>query len=501
MRDNMLPTFRAVARVSTLLWLRDLAALFHVSSKAVIAGVLGAFLSAVALGLILAAAATQSSIGVYPPELKELMLRTAFSSSSIIGLLTIVALAVSLPPRTSFQSLVDLLPASRLASQVGQLVPVLGLAATFGLALSGLVIAVARQVLEPLAFGATLFAMVGNMLTLQMFALGAFLALSSLLRRGLRIPHQYAVTAAAALVMAVGLGAFSRDVFTLGDDLQLGAAQPWGVADLLVTRLTVVAILHGGLFQVVGVALWWAAGFAALLAAGRLRHPGGSTSGIRLLTRTRPPQGAFLSSAWLEVLIAVRTPQFIVTALMAVPLVIGVRWLGTARVMAPTAQQLASGLPAVPFALSMYAVGRTLKYRWLGAVVHGSRSWWIAPKAVAYLVVGASVAILLWTSELALGMVSTSDVPSVATRVALVLGAGLLGGTLAPYSDEQGLSVAASGFLTGLLVVGSSMFIAWAASATSAAMGLLAELSLAGLFLALYALIASMQAPDAARYV
>ncbi|KHL01150.1 hypothetical protein [Sinomonas humi] len=497
----MLPTLGAVARVSTLLWLRDLAALFHLSSKAVIVGVLGAFLSAVALGLVLAAAATQSSIGVYPPELKELLLRTAFSSSSVIGLLTILALAVSLPPRTSFQSLVDLLPVRQLASQVGQLVPVLGLAATFGLALSGVVVAVARQVLEPLAFVAALFAIAGNMLALQMVALGAFLALSSLLSRRLRIPHQYAVTTAAALVMAVGLGVFSRDVFTLSSDLPLGTAQPWGVADLLVTRLAVAAILHGGPFQLLGVGLWWAAGLVALLTAGRLRHSSGSTGGIRLLTGTRPPQGAFLSSIWFEALIAVRTPQFIVTSLMAVLLVVGVRWLGTLSGMGPTAEQLASGLPAVPFALSMYAVGRTLKYRWLGAVVHGSWSWWIAPKAVAYFVVGASVAILLWIFELALGMVSASDVLSVSIRAALVLGAALLGGTLAPYSDEQGLSVAASGFLTGLLVVGSSMFVAWAGSAASATMGVLAELSLAGLFFALYALIASVQIPNAARYV
>jgi hypothetical protein len=334
-----------------------------------------------------------------------------------------------------------------------------------------------------------------------MLALGAFLALSSLLRQRLRIPHQYAVTLAGAFVMAAALGTFAGDVFALGDGTLLGASQGWSVRDLLVTRLAVEAVVHGSAAQLLGIALWWGAGLAAFLGACRLRHDGGTTSGIRILTGTRPPKGRFLSAAWLEVLIAVRTPQFIVTALMAVPLVMGVRWLSTIDLMAPTAEQLATGLPAVPFALSMYAVGRTVKYRWLGSVLEGSWSWWIAPKVIAYFLVGAAVAIPTYAVELALGMAGVDRLPAVAARIVVVLAAGLLGGTLAPYSEEQGLSVAASGFLTGLLVIAASMFASWAGSGTSTVLGLLAELSVAGVFFALYALTASGQARDATRYV
>lgn len=497
--------FRAVGRVSIVLWVRELAALFHASSRAVIAGATCALLGAAALGLLLAAAAVQSSKGPHPDELKELMLRTAFSSSAVIGLLTIVVLAVSLPSRTSLQSLVDLLPVARVAAQVGQLVPVLGLAAVFGLALSAIAVAVGSQVLEPAAFAVACFALVGNIIALQMLALGAFLALSSLLRGPLKMPHQYAVTFAGALVMTAALAAFSRDVFTLGDDPRLHASGAWSAADLLLTRLTVEALLHGlgpsGIVPILGVVLWWAAGPAAFLGAARLRQPYEAPSGMRFLTGSRPPKGPFFSAAWLEVLIAVRTPQFIVTALSMVPLVVGVRWLGTIEVIAPSAEQLASGLPAVPFALSMYAVGRTAKYRWLGCALQGSWTWWVAPKAIAYLLVGGAVAIPTYAADVALGMVGTDGLPAVASRIALVLAAGLLGGTLAPYSEEQGLSVAASGFLTGLLVIASMTFAAWARSEASTGLGLLAEFSVAGVFLALYAVIASGQAHDATRYV
>jgi hypothetical protein len=428
-------------------------------------------------------------------------MRTAFSSSAVIGLLTIVVLAVSLPSRTSLQSLVDLLPIGRAAAQVGQLVPVLGLASVFGLALSAIAIAVARQVLEPGAFAAACIALVGNMMALQMLALGTFLFLSSLLRRRLRIPHQYAVTLAAALVMAAALGSFSPDVFSLGEGSQGQGLQPWSVSDLLVTRLAVEAVVRGGVPELVGVALWWLLGLAAFLAAGRVRQQNEGASSIRLLAGTRPPRGGFLSAVWFEVLIAVRTPQFVVTALSAVPLVAGVRWLATVDFMAPTAEQLAPGLPAVPFALSMYAVGRTMKYRWLGATVRGTWSWWIAPKAVAYFLTGAAIAIPVIACEVVLNMMGTEQLLTLPTRIVLMLAAGLLGGTLAPYSEEQGLSVAASGFLTGMFVIASSMFVSWAGSATSTGIARLAELSVAGLFLALYGLIGSVQGRDAARYV
>jgi uncharacterized membrane protein YjjP (DUF1212 family) len=98
-------------------------------------------------------------------------------------------------------------------------------------------------------------------------------------------------------------------------------------------------------------------------------------------------------------------------------------------------------------------------------------------------------------------MAGVDRLPAVAARIVVVLAAGLLGGTLAPYSEEQGLSVAASGFLTGLLVIAASMFASWAGSGTSTVLGLLAELSVAGVFFALYALTASGQARDATRYV
>jgi hypothetical protein len=72
----------------------------------------------------------------------------------------------------------------------------------------------------------------------------------------------------------------------------------------------------------------------------------------------------------------------------------------------------------------------------------------VAPTGVAYFLAGAGVAVFVYAGELALGLVELGNLGSVIARTVLVLCAGLLGGALAPYSEEQGLSVAASGFLT-----------------------------------------------------
>ncbi len=454
-------------------------------------------LGAAALGIGLAAVALKPSSAGYPPELRELMLRTAFSTSAVIGLLIIVVLAVSLPPRTALQSLVDLLPVRRVEAQLGQLLPVLALGSALGLVLSALVIALASQILGPLAFWAACLLVVGNMAALQVLGLSVFLAASSLLSRRLRIPQQYATTLSGALVMVAALAAFSGDVLNLA----ARRGQGWSIGDLLVTRLAVKTVLHGSVLDGGGVLLWWAAGLVIFLAAGRLNQQSAGTGGIRLLTGTTPPAGRFLSAVWIQLLIAVRTPQFVVTALSMAPLVVGVRWLASIDMMALAAPQIASGLPAVPFALSMYALGRTVKYRWLGAAVHGSWSWWVAPTGVAYFLAGAAVGVFVYAGELVLGLLEIGDLASVAARTVLVLCAGLLGGALAPYSEEQGLSVAASGFLTGLLVIASTMFVSWARSATTDVIGLVAEGAVAVLFFAFYALIGSGQARDAARYL
>jgi hypothetical protein len=382
-------------------------------------------------------------------------------------------------------------------AQLGQLLPVLALGAAFGLVLSALAIALASQILGPVAFGAACLLVVGNMAALQVLGLSVFLASSSLLRRRFRVPQQYATTVSGALVMVVALAAFSGDIL----NVTTRPGHGWTIGDLLVTRLAVKAVLQGSLLDVAGVLVWWAASLVVFLAAGRLNQQSVGTGGIRLLTGTTPPAGRFLSAVWIQLLIAVRTPQFVVTALSVVPLVVGARWLASIDMMALTAEQLASGLPAVPFALSMYALGRTAKYRWLGASVHGSWSWWVGPTGVAYFLAGAAVAAFVYTAELVLGLVETGDLASVTARTVLVLCAGLLGGALAPYSEEQGLSVAASGFVTGLLVIASTMFASWARSATTDVIGLLAEGAVALLFFALYALIGSVQARDAARYL
>ncbi|MEA5454631.1 hypothetical protein SPF06_07840 [Sinomonas sp. JGH33] len=243
-----------VARTAGVLWVRELAGLFRTRSRTIVAAAGGAFAAALALGVVLALAAAQTTAGSIPQELASTMLRTAFSSSAVICTLIVVVLAVSLPARTSLQSLLDLLPVGRTAGQVGQLVPVVAIAATFGLALSATAMVVSQRLLSP---GATVLAgvlLVGNVVSLQMIALGVFQAFANLLKRYLRLPHQYAVAVGAAVVMAAALLAFSRDVLEFRY-----APDAWSVTDLLPPRLTARLLMGADGTAVVGIAGWWAA--------------------------------------------------------------------------------------------------------------------------------------------------------------------------------------------------------------------------------------------------
>ncbi|MEA5454630.1 hypothetical protein SPF06_07835 [Sinomonas sp. JGH33] len=134
-------------------------------------------------------------------------------------------------------------------------------------------------------------------------------------------------------------------------------------------------------------------------------------------------------------------------------------------------------------------------------VTHGRWSWWIGPQIAAYALIGFALAAPVYALELSLGTVELGDAFGVVARVALVFAVALLAGTLVPYSEDQGLSVTAAGFLAAIAIILCSLLTAWVGSVTDTAAAGLTEVILAGLFLILQAMTAASQENNATRYV
>jgi hypothetical protein len=109
----------------------------------------------------------------------------------------------------------------------------------------------------------------------------------------------------------------------------------------------------------------------------------------------------------------------------------------------------------------MYAVGRTLKFRWIGDHLLSDRSWWIFPKIIAYLGIGTAIMIPIVGAEMVLNMVSLTDLPGILARSTLAFSAALIGGSLVPYSEEQPLSVSISGVVTAILYMAASLSLGY----------------------------------------
>jgi hypothetical protein len=123
------------------------------------------------------------------------------------------------------------------------------------------------------------------------------------------------------------------------------------------------------------------------------------------------------------------------------------------------ARALALAIPVMPCALAVYAVGRTLRFRWTGSQLLANHAWWIAPKLIAYagtsLVLGAA----LTGIELTLSLVTWPDIAHLASRSALALAVTLFAGALVPYSEEQPLSITAGGFVAAMLYLSCTLAI------------------------------------------
>ncbi len=478
-----------VARTTASLWLRELSKLFRTSERVVLLAAIGAFVVALAFGSLLALLSSSQLNATVPPELKVLILRTAFGGSIVTTSIIATILCITSPQRTTLQTLLDLLPVSRRGASIGQLLPLIVTGFVFSVTLSGTAVAVLVKTTT------SAFMLVLSIVLLLLivavtlaFSIGTFRLLDSVLRRYVRLPGQYSASISAVCVIGLGVASVASDILALAPARNSG----FTVGDMLPHRAAALVVADSGaLVGCVVLALWVVIGVGLVAISGELHRQDLEPRIIRAFRGTRPPAGSFLASLWAEALIAIRAPQTIVTVLALVPAIAVVGWLTTNAVLASAAYSLAAGIPSMPFLLAIYAVGRTADSRWTGKHLTANASWWVFPKLCAYALLAMAIAIPVVLIEMCLSLVGADELVEIGPRALLAFGSAFVGGTLVPYSEEQPLSVTASGFITAILFLGISLGLSWASQYLNPVQANSVTLGIALVLLALHWLIAT----------
>lgn len=452
---------RAVAAVALTLWVREVARVLGTTTRRITAAAIVSGVLLVLFGLGLALLAGAELDGGISSELHLSLARTSFSAAAMTAGIVAVILCLSAPPRTALQNLLDLLPVSRAAARLGQLVPVIAAGLVYSAALTSTAVVVVLRTSAGVADA--LRGLASYVALLACFLLGAvavFTALQAVAIALLRLPIQYASTFSGALVFAGVVAVTGPDVLA-----QPSPSNGGGALELLPAR-TFAQIAVAPVPAAAAVAVVWTSAVVVLLwLVSRYHVAGAPRAAIRLLRRTRPfRRTAWWGQLWAELLIAVRTPQFIVSALL-LPLGILAVWVlaRTVPASALIVPTLAGALPVLPFLLAVNAVGRTLHTQWLSRLVGGDRVPMLGPKALAAAAAGAALGAPVLVGVLVTGSIPSAQIPDIVVRCLLGLAAGLLCGAIVPYSEEQPLSASAAGFLLAFVYMSVALTAGWVA--------------------------------------
>jgi hypothetical protein len=295
------------------------------------------FAIAIALGFgaLLALVSSSQLDSDLPADLRELILRTSFGSSIITTALISTVLCVSAPPRTSLQSLLDLLPVSRRDAQVGQMLPLLLIGSIFSLALSSMSVAVFTKVnVDAVQMGISVLLLLISIVIVQLFIVGLFQLISNALRRYIRLPHQYSVSIAAVITIGISVGSVIGDVFALTPTV----SPAFELRDLLINRvLASLAVNPSDFFAWLLFLSWIGVAGVVFALSGATQRQDSANATIALFRGTMPRQGHLNASIWMEFLVGVRTPQTIVALLASIPFIAIVYWMLTVEFLADRA--------------------------------------------------------------------------------------------------------------------------------------------------------------------
>ena len=485
---NGLRRVGAVGAASLVLWTREVARLLGTTTRAVRIGASLGVVVAVLFGLALAVVAGQQLTAEVPAELRSSLVRTSFAAAALTAGLVAVVLCVSAPARTALQNLLDLLPVSRAEARIGQLLPVLATGLLYGAALTSTsVVVIVRTSPGAGAIALGLLAYALLLVAVLLLTVGLFSLLQTAGRAGMRLPAPYASTFAGALSIAGVLAATAPDILALPS----AGAPGWSPAELLPPRIFARAAVSFDAGSAAAAVVWMLLAALVLWAGSRQRGPEGTRAGTPLLRGSRPlARSPWFGRLWVELLVAVRNPQFLVTALLLPLGVAGVaalRQVPAAMLIVPA---LAGALPVLPFVLAVQSVGRTMAVHWVPALAAGPRAPWRWPKALAAATAGACLAVPVLIAVLATGLIPAAQLPDVLLRCLLGLVTALLCGAVVPYSEDQPLSATVGGFLLALLYMSSTLAIGWATRNAAPGTDRLLILAVAVVFAGLFAVVA-----------
>lgn len=489
---NGLRRIAAVGAASLVLWTREVARLLGTTTRAVrIGAALGGVVAAL-FGLALAVVAGQQLTAEVPEELRSSLVRTSFAAAALTAGLVAVVLCVSAPARTALQNLLDLLPVSRAEARIGQLAPVLGAGLLYSAALTSTSVVVIVRT-SPGAGGIVLglFAYALLLMAVLLLTVGLFSLLQTAGRAGVRLPATYASTFAGVLAVAAVLAATAPDILA---PPSAGAAG-WSPAELLPSRTFARAAVSFDAGSAAGAAVWMLLAALVLWVGSRQRSPEGTRAGAPLLRGSRPlARNPWFGRLWVELLVAVRNPQFLVTALLlplGVVAVAALRQVPAAMLIVPA---LAGALPVLPFVLAVQSVGRTMSVHWVPTLAAGSGAPWRWPKALAAASAGSFLAMPVLVAVLATGLIPVEQLPDVLLRCLLGLVTALLCGAVVPYSEDQPLSATVGGFLLALLYMSSTLVVGWTTRSAAPGTDRLLFVAVVIVFAGLFAVVAARHA-------
>jgi len=458
-----------VAGASLRLWRREMAVLFRTSERRVSHLLAVGALTALLFGVILALTSTSQLDKSLPVELRTTLVTTSLGGALLTSSLVATIVFVSAPPGTALQTLLDLLPVSRTAAQVGQHLPLAGCAFLFSLSLSAVSLVVGLRI-SPSPMWSVVFT-AAVLLVVVCACLTAFAglgALRALFARCLRMSDQYAMSLAGILVVAITVGTVVPDVFRFEPD-----EGTRGAGILFIHRALAALLADPSAWDLYLIVFAWllvtAAGVRSLAWSAARRSP---APPMRIFIGVAVPFHPFRGPLWAFLLASIRSPQGVMTVLGASSLVMTAWLVAREPLLAPLAPTIAASAATIPFLLVIFAIGRALPLRWWGTQLTGRRSWWITPIVVGHFLLGWAVALPILGLEIVLQLIEPDDVVEVIAKLVFAFVAALVAGSVVPYSEQQPLSATLSGCVVALLFTGNAV----ASALTMSSLGLSAPL-------------------------
>ena len=483
----------AIAGASLTTWRREMAVTLSLTARAAKALLLAIVVAALLFGIGLAAVTGSALDGQEIPQ--EVLASIALSSASGMCLITgLVAVIVNLvaPRETALGTLLDMLPVSRATAALGACTPVLAVGVCAAVILSIPTLWLSWRSVGHLGLVVLLMvAVVLCAITLNVLVCAAFAAVRRAAERWVRLPPHLALAVGGGTLILACLRAVGPTVLT--DGVRLDARIPGWVT--LTPQGLIAAGIRGeswgtSLAAVGGLVLWCVLAFAVFVGyfSGRLERAGAPGRRPRVLAGIGVPRGPRAGLVFIDILVLLRAPQFIVTVLL-VPVGAVAARLGLERGLpGDVTSALAGVLLVAGMVLVGQATGVVLPHQWVVRAAVGSGREWVATKMASTAIVHGVIAGAAWGCVSLAGVPLGGNLVTAAATIVLAWASALLGGAIAPYDDRHSLSPGVTLAVSGLLYAVSSWVIS-AMPFPEGAVSAVLLLTISGAYIAAYVLV------------